>query len=220
MPRSMTSGVDALRGYITPRAPISLNLRHMSMHSLLASYAFISLLLLPSHVLCLISQSLETGCVPLKKCCHDTIIAMDPASAFGLACNVLYVAELGVKIIRSYQRVYRESVADTNLVELTKSFAIAHSSLNQHLHSPGIHLALNQSDTELHNLTVKCHDVAATLSHELDKLTITDSTSGKRRQAFIISLKTIWKTGLMHELKARLQGYREAVRDFVILEQR
>lgn len=139
---------------------------------------------------------------------------MEAIAAFGLACNVLQVAQLGCQMVSTFVQAYKnDSVEENYDIEVqTRHRSTALVRLDGSLRSQH-----TVEDTEILDLSRQCADVATSLSSKLAPFAQKPS---RRRNKWRNGLKALRVKGEVEALGSKLSKYQRILDTRILIDLR
>jgi hypothetical protein len=140
-------------------------------------------------------------------------MALDPASALGVAGNVIEFVEFVGKIVSGVYEIYKsedEALGEhTNLLETAAQLQHTNASLDKSLHLNSLGKPLTENERQLQALGQSCQQVSSDLSVAIRNLKV-QSTS-KSWRSFRQALNSVWSQEKIDALARRLDEVRKQV---------
>lgn len=136
---------------------------------------------------------------------------MDPITAFGLACNVLQVVEVGIKITKQVKDIHDRGSLSANdeVKQWAKDIAKEEKQLQIDVQAKGH--TLGPKDTRVRDLATEAVKVSSELKTILNKIAFAKSQVGKKETAAKQIVRTYLKKSQIDQLTKRLQACETAL---------
>lgn len=130
---------------------------------------------------------------------------MEGVAAFALACNVVQVVELSIKVAGIIQQTYSQGRSDDNATtqDISERLNTLSQTLNQSLTVDARQGSPTIAELQLQQIAPECSKIALELGRELDLL---KARAGKR-DAVWKGIRAMRKKGYIEKQKAKLQDY-------------
>ncbi|CAF9932900.1 MAG: hypothetical protein HETSPECPRED_008477 [Heterodermia speciosa] len=137
---------------------------------------------------------------------------MDPLTAFSLACGVIQIVDFGTRALSTIKEMYKQGELSEykELEETTKHLGNA----QRDICLPTTALQKRQ-DKELFEIAKDCSEIATELTTKLQTLKITNAH--RKRDRIKVGLKAFREKHNIQELQKRLDSYRTAFNDHILL---
>ena len=147
---------------------------------------------------------------------------MDPLTAFSLACGVIQVVDFSTKIVVKCRQIYKDGATSENKEIETMAENLTGLATDLKLPSltenPGSADQLYHDDQELLKLAGQCSETATELVNEIQKLSIQGRQ--RKRDAFRMTVKVVWKKDATKNIQKRLEGYRQTLDTRILINLR
>lgn len=133
---------------------------------------------------------------------------MDPVTVFSLVCGIIQVVDFSTKVLSTSKELYDKGslTEHENLGIMSARLINLRSDLLTKSQQSST-IPVQPGRQEIVELAGRCSQTALELHDELEKLK--PSTSGKKREAFKKSLKTIWMKKSLERLEKDLDSYQK-----------
>ena len=147
---------------------------------------------------------------------------MDPLTAFSLTCGVIQVVDFSTKIVVKCRQIYKDGATSENKEIETMAEYLTGLATDLKLPSltenPGSADQLYHDNQELLQLAVQCSETATELVNEIQKLSIQGRQ--RKRDAFRMTVKVVWKKDVTKNIQKRLEGYRQTLDTRILINLR